>query len=40
MKQRYAAFFLALGLLSYFLIGNATPGPSESQDAMAVFGIA
>ena len=40
MNQRYTTYVLALGLLLYFLIGNATPGPSETQDATAVFGVA
>ena len=40
MNQRYTTYVLALGLLSYILIGNATPGLSASQDATAVFGVA
>jgi hypothetical protein len=40
MNQRYAAYALALGLLLYVLIVHATPGPSESQDATAVFAVA
>ena len=40
MNRRHTTYVLALGLLLCFLTGHAAPGPSEMQEATAVFGVA